>query len=109
MLEKLGFNAFICTDQSDFKSEIENNDINAIILDINMPTINGYDVAHIIKKELNLNIPIIAHTAAKEITVHDEKIIESKIDDVLLKPYSLKELEIKINKQLALLEKTAAL
>jgi DNA-binding response OmpR family regulator len=67
----------------------------AIILDVNLPGMNGYEVAEKIR-ESNPRIPILMLTALGNI---DDKIagFESGADDYLLKPFEFKELLIRIN------------
>lgn len=98
MLENLGLKCFICTDKDDFLSIIEQENIELALIDINMPTINGYEMSKKIKSKFK--IPIIAHTAGGEITKNDFEIVNAKIDDVLIKPYALDDLKNKIIKLL---------
>lgn len=98
MLENLGLKCFTCTDQDDYLSIIEKEKIEIALIDINMPTINGYEMSKKIKSKFK--IPIIAHTAGGEITKKDFEIIDAKIDDVLIKPYGIDDLKNKINKLL---------
>ncbi len=61
--------------------------IDLIMMDIQMPEMDGHEATKIIK-ELNNKIPIIAHTAyAKEI--EKEKCIASGCDDYISKPYDV--------------------
>lgn len=98
MLENLGIKCFICTDQDDYLSIIEQENIELALIDINMPTINGYEMSKKIKSKFK--IPIIAHTAGGEITKNDFQIVDAKIDDVLIKPYAIDDLKNKIIKLL---------
>jgi two-component system, OmpR family, copper resistance phosphate regulon response regulator CusR len=68
---------------------------NAIILDINLPGINGYDVAKKIR-EKNSSIPVLMLTALGSL---EDKIagFESGADDYLLKPFEFRELLVRIN------------
>ncbi|UPQ80625.1 response regulator [Flavobacterium azooxidireducens] len=98
MLENIGIKCFICTDQDDYLSIIEQENIELALIDINMPTINGYEMSKKIKSKFK--IPIIAHTAGGEITKNDFQIVDAKIDDVLIKPYAIDDLKNKIIKLL---------
>ena len=62
-LEESGFNAEIAYDGYIGKQLVEKNIYNLIILDINLPLINGYDLCKEIRKT-NSNIPIIMLTAS---------------------------------------------
>ena len=67
----------------------------AIILDVNLPGINGYEVAKKIR-EVNSNTPILMLTAMGTI---EDKIsgFESGADDYLLKPFEFRELLARLN------------
>lgn len=62
----------------------------AILMDINMPIIDGYDTAKMIRN-LGINIPIIALTAFDKNDVM-EKASDAGIDDVVIKPFNPTEL-----------------
>lgn len=70
-----------------FKSE---KNIDIVLMDIQMPGLNGYDVAHFIKKQ-NPKIPIIAQTAY---ALYDEKerSLAEGCDDYISKPINIKKL-----------------
>jgi PAS domain S-box-containing protein len=70
-----------------FKRE---SDISIILMDINMPEMNGYEATKIIKAE-NPSIPIIAQTAYS-ISGDKERTIESGCDDYISKPIKKQEL-----------------
>lgn len=92
--EKLGFRAFTCTDQDDVLAIIEERAIDLVLMDINMPNINGYDLSKKIKAKKD--IIIIAHTAGNNVTMDAPKTIDAKIDEVIAKPYKEDELIHKI-------------
>ncbi len=63
----------------------ENFDI--ILLDLQMPVLNGYKTAEIIRKKLKLNTPIIALTAAS-VSKEESKCLQAGMNKVLQKPFS---------------------
>ena len=69
---------------------LKENQVDAILLDIQMPILNGYEAAKIIKAS-NPFLPIIAQTA---FAMHNERdrILEAGCDDYLAKPIRPKEL-----------------
>lgn len=77
---------------------IKENKYDIILLDINIPEINGYQIAREIRKK-NTFVPLIAVTAS-ELTEVKEKVIASGMNDILIKPFSREALMKKINKYL---------
>ena len=90
-----GFNADIAYDGYLGKKLVEKNNYNLIILDINLPLINGYDLCREIRKT-NSNIPIIMLTA---FGTSENKIagFDAGADDYVLKPFDFRELLARIN------------
>jgi DNA-binding response OmpR family regulator len=94
-LEESGFAAEIANDGYTGKQLTEKNSYNLIILDINLPLINGYDLCREIRKT-NSNIPIIMLTA---FGTPENKIsgFEIGADDYVVKPFDFRELLARIN------------
>ena len=94
-LEESGFNAEIAYDGYVGKQLAERNKYNLIILDINLPLINGYDLCREIRKT-NSNIPIIMLTA---FGTPDNKIAGFNVgaDDYIVKPFDFRELLARVN------------
>ena len=94
-LEESGFTAEIANDGYIGKQLTEKNSYNLIILDINLPLINGYDLCREIRKT-NRNIPIIMLTA---FGTAENKISGFDIgaDDYVVKPFDFRELLARIN------------
>ncbi|MCU0461729.1 MAG: response regulator transcription factor [Bacteroidales bacterium] len=94
-LEESGFNAEIALDGYIGRQLVEKNKYNLIILDINLPLINGYDLCREIRKT-NSKIPIIMLTA---FGTTDNKIAGFDVgaDDYLVKPFDLRELLARVN------------
>ena len=71
-----------------------NGNYNLIILDINLPLINGYEICKEIRKQNN-HVPILMLTA---MGTTDDKIkgFDSGTDDYLLKPFEFRELIARI-------------
>ncbi|MCL9770330.1 ATP-binding protein [Flavobacterium sp. HXWNR69] len=64
---------------------IEQKEFDAILMDINMPLINGFETSKLIRKK-GIKIPIIAVTAFDRQDI-EEQIIDANIDDVIVKPF----------------------
>jgi DNA-binding response OmpR family regulator len=94
-LEETGFFAEIATDGYIGKQLAEKNRYNLIILDINLPLINGYDLCKEIRKT-NSKIPIIMLTA---LGTPDNKVTGFDVgaDDYVIKPFEFRELLARIN------------
>jgi two-component system, sensor histidine kinase and response regulator len=69
--------------------------IDLILLDVNMPFMDGFETAEIIRKELKISTTILMFTSV-DIRNNVEKIKEMGIEDYLLKPVRKKELLYKI-------------
>lgn len=94
-LEEAGFLAETANDGYIGKQMSEKNNYNLIILDINLPLINGYDLCREIRKT-NKDIPIIMLTA---FGTPENKIsgFEYGADDYVVKPFDFRELLARIN------------
>ena len=73
----------------------ESNIYDAIILDIMLPHMDGWEVCRRLRQEAKKNTPIIMLTAKGEL---DDKIMgfKSGADDYLVKPFALAELEMRL-------------
>jgi two-component system, OmpR family, copper resistance phosphate regulon response regulator CusR len=94
-LEDAGYNAKVASDGYLGKQYIEQHKFNLVILDINLPIINGYDLCREIRK-VNRTIPIIMLTA---LGTPDNKIAGFDVgaDDYITKPFDIRELLARIN------------
>jgi two-component system, OmpR family, copper resistance phosphate regulon response regulator CusR len=94
-LEDSGYNAEIAYDGYVGKQLVENRAYNLIILDINLPLINGYDLCKEIRKK-NSKIPIIMLTA---FSTSDNKLAGFDVgaDDYVVKPFDFRELLARVN------------
>ncbi len=75
-------------------SMAEDRDIRLILLDINLPDIDGYEIARRLRTDLNHReerIPIIAITA-NALKGDAEKVLESGCDVYMAKPINIHEL-----------------
>jgi two-component system, cell cycle response regulator DivK len=62
----------------------KNPDINIVLMDIQLPELNGFDATRLIKSE-NRNLPVIAQTAYGT-TIDIETCLNAGCEDVLVKP-----------------------
>jgi two-component system, OmpR family, copper resistance phosphate regulon response regulator CusR len=94
-LEDVGFNVEIAFDGYQGKQLTEKNTYSLIILDINLPLLNGYDLCKEIRK-INSKIPIIMLTA---FSTADSKLtgFDAGADDYITKPFDFRELLARVN------------
>jgi two-component system copper resistance phosphate regulon response regulator CusR len=94
-LQESGFKADVANDGYVGKRMIENSDYDLVVLDINLPLMNGYELCKEIRKK-NSKIPIIMLTA---LGTSENKLIgfEAGADDYVLKPFDFRELLARIN------------
>ncbi|MDO8641321.1 MAG: response regulator transcription factor [Nitrosarchaeum sp.] len=94
-LEESGFKVEVAYDGYIGKQLIEQNSYNIIILDINLPQLNGFELCREIRKT-NSNIPIIMLTA---MGTTNNKItgFDAGADDYILKPVDYRELLARVN------------
>jgi CheY-like chemotaxis protein len=74
----------------------KSNNVDLILMDINMPAMNGYEATRSIK-DYNSNIPIIVQTAAG-FNNEEELSINAGADDYIAKPIDLKTFMTKLEK-----------
>ena len=94
-LHESGFRADVANDGYVGKRLLEQTIYDLVVLDINLPLMNGYDLCKEIRKT-NSKIPIIMLTALGS---PDNKLIgfEAGADDYVLKPFDFRELLARIN------------
>jgi len=94
-LYESGFRTDIASDGYVGKKMIEQSNYDLIILDINLPLMNGYELCREIRTT-NSNTPIIMLTA---LGTPENKLIgfDSGADDYVLKPFDFRELLARIN------------
>lgn len=93
--EDAGFEIEIAYDGYIGKQMASSNQYNLIILDINLPLINGYDLCKEIRKT-NYSVPVIMLTA---LGTPDNKIagFNAGADDYVTKPFDFRELLARVN------------
>lgn len=94
-LEEYGFSTEIASDGYMGKEMLETDKFDLVILDINLPLINGYDLCRNIRKT-DQRIPIIMLTAYG---TPDNKItgFDAGADDYIIKPFEFRELLARVN------------
>ncbi|NOX35124.1 MAG: response regulator [Deltaproteobacteria bacterium] len=103
ILTRLGFRHHVSSDGQKALEELEKNNYDLVLMDVQMPVMDGYECASQIRasnsKVLNKNIPIIALTA-HAMKGDMEKCIIAGMNDYTTKPVDSNELIQKINRLL---------
>jgi len=100
LLDELGLENEMVNDGIEAVEVVKNNHYDLILMDENMPFMNGSEATRLIKKmEDRKEIPIIAVTA-NALKGDKEKFIEAGMNDYLSKPIASEELKIILQKYL---------
>jgi CheY-like chemotaxis protein len=90
VLSKLNADIFWAKNGLEAIEICEKNSIDVVLMDLQMPDMNGYEATEILKKK-KPNLPIIAQTAFA-MSDDREKALEAGCDDYLAKPIKSKDL-----------------
>jgi two-component system, chemotaxis family, CheB/CheR fusion protein len=99
ILEDFGFECDIAENGKIAIEKFQNNTYDIVLMDIQMPEMNGFETTEFIRKSLKSKIPIIALTADVT-TVDIKKSLEVGMNDYISKPIDENLLLKKINNQL---------
>ncbi|QEC69744.1 response regulator transcription factor [Panacibacter ginsenosidivorans] len=93
-LSEHGYHVEVAYDGKIGKRIFDAHDFNLVILDINLPGMNGYDLCRHIRRQ-NAAIPVIMLTSMGTL---DDKVegYDAGADDYMVKPFEFKELLLKI-------------
>jgi len=98
-LDALGYKADLVKNGQEALNIMINNDYQLLLTDCNMPLIDGYKLAKIIRDRGNNHIPIIALTA-DAFPEKREKCLRAGMNDQITKPVSLETLKLTLEKHL---------
>ena len=101
LLENNGGNVDIAINGIEAIDLLDNQKFDVILMDIQMPEMDGIETAKHIRENLEINTPIIALTA-NAIRGDDEKCYEVGMNDYLSKPFNQEDLVKKILKHITL-------
>ncbi|TRX39721.1 CheR family methyltransferase [Flavobacterium restrictum] len=99
ILEDFGFQCDIAENGKIAIEKLQNNTYDIVLMDIQMPEMNGFETTEFIRNKMNSKIPIIALTADVT-TVDIKKSLEVGMNDYISKPIDEKLLYHKISNQL---------
>ena len=99
-LQKWHADVRLCNNGQEAVDILRSETFDIILMDIQMPVMDGFMATEIIRNELKLkSIPIIALTADAMVDV-SKKVIDSGMNDVVTKPFDPKSLFAKFLKNL---------
>jgi PAS domain S-box-containing protein len=96
ILEKQGHDVIIAENGNVAIDLLKNGAFDIVLMDLQMPELDGYQTTKYIRETLKLNLPIIALTASSNPTEIDNFSFAG-INDYILKPYDAETLFEKIN------------
>lgn len=91
-LAKRGHTVFVAGDGLKALEIIKDEPADVILMDCQMPNMDGYEATRVIRQELGLNVPIIAFTA-DAFQSQRERCLACGMNDILVKPVSINELQ----------------
>ena len=95
ILQNNGFNTTVAENANRAIEILRTAAFDIILMDIQMPGMDGYKTTHIIREQMHINTPIIAMTA-HAFSGEKEKCIHAGMNDYLSKPFKENELLLKI-------------
>ena len=95
VMEEFGFDSMIACNGIDAIQKLKEDSFDYILMDIQMPEMDGYTATRIIRNELKINTPIIALTANAGHKEH-ENCIKAGMNGYISKPFKPEELYNKI-------------
>ncbi|MDD5432085.1 MAG: response regulator [Candidatus Omnitrophica bacterium] len=91
-----GFNVLKCSDGKDALEALKQTTPDLIILDMNMPGLNGFEVFKLIKQDNSLKGIKVVAVSASVMKEDEKKVRLAGFDDFIPKPYDLKSFLVKI-------------
>jgi len=91
-LEKANYTVYVAHDGAEALEILKREHVDVILMDCQMPNVDGYEATRIIRQELELKLPVIALTA-DAFQSQRERCLECGMDDILVKPLSANELD----------------
>lgn len=85
ILKKKGYTCQVASNGADAIDMLKKGKFDLVLMDINMPEMNGLDATKVIRT-FNIYIPIIALTAVEEGEIRDQA-LSVGMNDVIIKPY----------------------
>ena len=99
VLKRLGYQAKVADDGQKALDILQETTFDVILMDIQMPVIDGYETTRQIRSKFNKTVPIIAMTA-HALASEQEECLKAGMNDFLSKPFKMEELQQLIRKYL---------
>lgn len=104
MLEQLGYRVELAQHGENCLKACESKDYDLILMDCNMPVMDGFTATRELRKQKNTqDIPIIALTA-NALNEHRQKCLEAGMNDHIAKPFNKQELQSTLSRWLPVQE-----
>ncbi len=101
LMKQAGYEVHTSADGEDALQQIHTTPPDLVLLDINMPKRNGYEVCETVRADPKLNSVKIIMLTAKGRDVEREKGMALGADDYVVKPFSTREVVDKVNHTLS--------
>jgi CheY-like chemotaxis protein len=98
-LAQLGIVADIAGDGCEVVEKFKNNQYDAVLMDIQMPLMDGYETTIYIRQQLQSNVPIIAMTAFS-LDDNDNEYYKSGMNGYVTKPFTVESLGEALRKEI---------
>lgn len=109
LVQDAGYKPLLARDGLDATEVMENNTVDAALIDMEMPHMNGLDLTRYIKNNFKTNpIPVIMITSRSQ-AKHRSQAQQAGVDEYLTKPYSEEELLEVLDRQLAVAGSTVSM
>ncbi|GAB4025508.1 hypothetical protein GCM10028773_51350 [Spirosoma koreense] len=99
VLKRLGYRATVADNGQKALDLLQNNSFDIILMDIQMPVMDGYETTRRIRSTFKNPIPIIAMTA-HALASEQEECLKAGMNDFLPKPFQMEELQLLMRKHL---------
>jgi len=99
VLKSNGYDIIEVLDGKEAVAELTRQSFDLVLMDMQMPFMDGLEATRIIRKHINNKVPIIALTA-NEIKEEKSRCVQAGMNDFLMKPFDEKDLVSIINKWL---------
>jgi signal transduction histidine kinase/ActR/RegA family two-component response regulator len=102
LLDKCGFRSEVVNDGYEALDAVAQNSYAAVLMDCQMPELDGYDTTREIRRRehANTHLPIVA-TTAHSMTGDREKCLDAGMDDYVTKPIRARELSDALSRSIA--------